>query len=337
MHRRLTVEEAAARLRAGELVILPTETVYGLAANALDPDAVLRIFAAKDRPRFNPIICHLPDADQVFRYGDANDEARELAARFWPGPLTLLLPHQGRIPAVTSAGSPLAGFRVPAHPLALALLRQVDFPVAAPSANRSGARSAVTADIALSDLGDAAAGALDGGACEVGLESTVVRLIGREAHVLREGGVPREALSDAGFVVIDATQPAADRAPVSPGQLLKHYAPRLPLVLFETGVLNEAQLAAVYRRLVALAGPAPRLVWLEFGEGQAPFEPAFRLELSRAGDLREAARALFARLDELTELARAGATACIVRAVPEVGLGRAINDRLRRAASFVFP
>lgn len=337
MNQRLTVEEAAARLRAGELVILPTETVYGLAANALDPDAVLRIFAAKERPRFNPIICHLPDADAVFRYGDADEPARELAARFWPGPLTLLLPHRGRIPAVTSAGSPLAGFRVPAHPLALEVLRRVEFPVAAPSANRSGARSAVTADIALADLGHAAAGALDGGPCSVGLESTVVQLFGREAHVLREGGVSREDLQAAGFVVVDATRPAADAAPLSPGQLLKHYAPALPLLLLESDPVSAAELDELRRRLAALAGPAPRLVWLEFGAQAPPLAAEFHLELSRAGDLNAAARALFVRLDELSDLKRAGATACLVRAAPEIGLGRAINDRLRRAAADRFP
>lgn len=337
MNQRLTVEAAAARLRAGKLVILPTETVYGLAANALDPDAVLQIFAAKERPRFNPIICHLPDAEAVFRYGDADDNARELAAHFWPGPLTLLLPHRGRIPAITTAGSPLAGFRVPAHPLALEVLRRVEFPLAAPSANRSGARSAVTADIALADLGDAVAGALDGGPCTVGLESTVVKLAGREAHVLRDGGVSREALEAAGFVVVDATRPAAEQAPLSPGQLLKHYAPALPLVVLEAGPASEAELDELRRRLVALAGPAPRLAWLEFGAQAPPLAAEFRLELSRAGDLREAARDLFLRLDELSELAHAGAAACLVRVVPEHGLGRAINDRLRRAAAFVFP
>lgn len=337
MNQRLTVEAAAAHLRAGELVILPTETVYGLAANALDPDAVLRIFAAKERPRFNPIICHLPDADAVFRYGDADDTARELAARFWPGPLTLLLPHRGRIPAITTAGSPLAGFRVPAHPLALEVLRRVEFPLAAPSANRSGARSAVTADIALADLGHAAAGALDGGPCSVGLESTVVQLFGREAHVLREGGVSREALAEAGFVVVDATRPAADQAPRSPGQLLKHYAPALPLLLIESDPANESERADLRRRLVALGGPTQRLAWLEFGAHAPPLDVEFRLELSRSGDLTAAARALFMRLDELSALARRGATACIARAVPEIGLGRAINDRLRRAAAARFP
>ncbi|MEQ9363339.1 MAG: L-threonylcarbamoyladenylate synthase [Leptospirales bacterium] len=234
----LDVSGAARAIRDGGLVALPTETVYGLGGDALNPAAVARIFQVKGRPQFNPIICHLPDAESVFRFGRRSATAEGLS-RFWPGPLTLLLPHENRIPSIVTAGSPLAGFRVPDHSLALEFLRACDTPIAAPSANRSGRRSPTSAAMVQADYdrefesdfnidlrpertsgghdgtreaggpnpgttesGPRIAGILDGGPCRVGLESTVVAIVSEEPptiRILRPGGVSAEQLRHAGF------------------------------------------------------------------------------------------------------------------------------------------
>lgn len=297
------IERAAGLLAAGRLVAFPTETVYGLGADARDARAVARIFEAKGRPRFNPLIVHVPDLAGAGRIGVLEGDARRLAEAFWPGPLTLVLPRRegAGIADLVSAGLPSIAVRVPAHPLAQSLLAAVGGPVAAPSANPSGQVSPTTAKHVLAGLGGRIAAVLDGGACTVGLESTIVGLAGGQSALLRPGGVPEEALED----VLGQPLAAAGPGIQAPGMLESHYAPAARL------------------RLDAEA-PEPGERWLGFGPGP---EGA---NLSRSGDLVEAAAKLFAMLRDLDT----GAEARIaVARVPEAGLGRAINDRLRRAAA----
>jgi L-threonylcarbamoyladenylate synthase len=317
------VGEAAALLRGGGLVAFPTETVYGLGADATDGRAVAAIFAAKGRPRFNPLICHYGSAEAAFSDVAADARARTLAGRFWPGPLTLVLPRRPgcRVHLLTGAGLDSLGVRVPAHPLARELLRAAGAPVAAPSANRSGAVSPTTAAHVLDGLGGRIDAVLDGGACPVGVESTVLDLTGERAALLRPGGVPAEAIEAVlGAPLVRASAPsggdgaAAAAAPRGPGMLLSHYAPSLPL-----------RLGAITARAdEALLGFGPR----------PPAGAALAWNLSEAGDLAEAASRLFAGLRWLdAEGARLGLRCIAAMPVPETGLGAAINDRLARAAA----
>jgi L-threonylcarbamoyladenylate synthase len=295
---------AAALLRAGELVAFPTETVYGLGGDARSDRTVARIFEAKGRPRFNPLIVHVPDvtAARAFAVFDAKAEA--VAAAFWPGPLTLVLPLRagaGVSPLVT-ADLPTVAIRVPAHPVAQGLLRAFGGPVAAPSANPSGRVSPTRAAHVLAGLSGRIAAVVDGGSCAVGVESTILGLVDGP-QLLRPGGVPVEALE-----ALLGPLPVGGSAvkPNAPGQLASHYAP------------------AASVRLNAL--------WAEPGEVLLGFGAvAGDLTLSAQGDLVEAAANLFHLLREADRLAGAGRVA--VAPVPEVGLGRAINDRLRRAAA----
>ncbi len=313
------VAEAAAFLRAGELVAFPTETVYGLGGDALDGRAVAAIFAAKGRPEFNPLICHFADADAAFAEVVADDRARTLAARFWPGPLTLVLPRRPgcRVDLLAGAGLDTLAVRVPGHPLALELLRQVGRPVAAPSANRSGEVSPTTAAHVLEGLSGRIAAVLDGGACPVGVESTVLDLSSRGAVLLRPGGVPVEAIEAMIGPVgrpVPLSAAAATRNLRSPGMLLSHYAPSLPVRLAATEVGPEEALLAVGPHPLPGAGA----LW----------------NLSPGGDLQEAAARLFAGLRWLdAEGRRLGLARIAAMAVPEAGLGAAINDRLARAAA----
>jgi L-threonylcarbamoyladenylate synthase len=313
------VAEAAALLRAGELVAFPTETVYGLGADAWNGRAVAGIFDAKGRPHFNPLICHIPDAEAAFAEVEADERARALAARFWPGPLTLVLPRRAgcRVDLLAGAGLETLAVRVPAHPLALALLRQVGRPVAAPSANRSGQVSPTTAAHVLAGLGGRIAAVLEGGPCAVGVESTVLDLAAGGAALLRPGGVPVEAIEAVIGKVgrpLPVSAAAASRSLRSPGMMLSHYAPSLPVRLAATEVATEEALLAF--------GPRP------------PAGAAAIWNLSPAGDLAEAAARLFAGLRWLdAEGARLGLTGIAAMAVPEAGLGAAINDRLARAAA----
>jgi len=302
------VQRAAALLQAGGLVALPTETVYGLAGDARSDLAVARIFEAKGRPRFNPLIVHVPDVAAAEAVAVLDDRARRLAAAFWPGPLTMVLPVRAEagLSALVTAGLESVAVRVPAHPLAQALLRAFGGPLAAPSANPSGKVSPTTAAHVMEGLSGRIAAVLDGGPCAVGVESTIIGLTG-EAVLLRPGGVPVEALE----AVLGAPVALRDEAAAvtAPGQLASHYAP-------EARVRLEAR--------AARAGE----VWVGFGPGCA----GAALTLSARGDLVEAAARLFAVLREADRLA--GPEGAIAFApVPEAGLGRAINDRLGRAAA----
>jgi len=305
------IEDAARLLCAGELVAFPTETVYGLGGDATNDLAVARIFEAKGRPRFNPLITHVPDLAAARGLALFDARAERIAARFWPGPLSLVLPRAPASPVslLASAGLDTLALRMPAHPLALALLSATGRPLAAPSANRSGRLSPTSAGDVIDELGGRIAAVLDGGRSAVGIESTVLDLSGAEPRVLRPGGVAAEALEEVlGHI---ATGAAASDAPRSPGLLASHYAPERPLRL-------EAREARPGEALLALGpGPAPEgfreLRWL-----------------SRSGDLTEAAANLFAALRALDRPDLAGIA---VMPIPERGLGVAINDRLRRAAA----
>ncbi|HEX3701324.1 MAG TPA: L-threonylcarbamoyladenylate synthase [Phenylobacterium sp.] len=301
------IAAAARALREGGLVIAPTETVYGLAADAANACAVAAVYQAKGRPSFNPLIAHVADVAAARRIAQFNDQAEALAARFWPGPLTLVLPVGDReaVCDLARAGLDTVAVRAPAHPVMQALLRAFAGPVVAPSANRSGRPSPTTFADAIAETGAAAAAALDGGACEIGLESTVVALLDRP-RLLRPGAVTRAEIA----AVVGALEPAEADAKRSPGRLARHYAPNLPLRL-------------------DVAEPSEGEAFLAFGP--APAGPRV-FNLSPAGDLREAAAKLFAHLRAAD---RSGAAAIAVAPIPDDGLGEAINDRLRRAAGFV--
>jgi len=306
----VNIAEAARLIRAGELVAFPTETVYGLGADALNDTAVASIFAAKGRPRFNPLIAHLAEARQADDFAVLGSTARRMAARFWPGPLTLVLPRTPgcRISALASAGLDTVALRVPAHAVAQALLAAAGRPVVAPSANPSGAISPTMAAHVLAGLGDAVAMVLDGGPCAVGVESTVLGFAAGDRPVLlRAGGLTVEAIE----AEVGPLAPTVDDAagPRSPGRLVSHYAPSLPLRLDATSA-------------------APDEALLAFGP-EVPAGAHACLNLSPDGDLVEAAANLFRHLYALDA---SGARAIAAMPVPDLGLGRAINDRLRRAA-----
>ena len=302
------IAQAAQILRAGGLVGFPTETVYGLGGDARNDTAVARIFDAKGRPQFNPLIVHVPDLETAELYACFNDAARDMAAAFWPGPLTMVLPLRegaGLSPLVT-AGLDTVAIRVPAHATARALLRAFGGPLAAPSANPSGRISPTRADHVLHGLSGRINAVLDAGPCTVGVESTILGMDGTPC-LLRPGGLPQEAL-EAALGMPLATGGSADK-PNAPGQLASHYAPEARLRL---GVTT----------------PNAAEVWVGFGPGC----DGAALTLSVNGDLIEAAANLFHTL-RLADR-RAGQGGAIAFApIPETGLGRAINDRLRRAAA----
>ena len=301
---------AARLLRDGELVAFPTETVYGLGGDATNDEAVARIFAAKGRPRFNPLIVHVPGLTEAATLALVDGRARSAIERFWPGALTLVLPRREGcgVSLLASAGLDTLALRAPGHPVAQALLRAAGRPIAAPSANRSGRVSPTTARHVAKDFADGIALILDAGPCPIGLESTVLDLTDTKPLLLRPGGVTLGALHQV-FGEID-TPASEETAPRSPGRLPSHYAPSLPV-----------RLDAVSAR--------PGEALLAFGP-EAPPGFAEVLWLSRTGELAEAAANLFAMLRRLD---RPEFTAIAVMPIPEQGLGRAINDRLRRAAA----
>lgn len=305
------LHEAGEILRAGGLVAFPTETVYGLGGDATNANAVARIFEAKGRPSFNPLIVHVTSSAAAERLGIMTDTARALAKAFWPGPLTLVLERAPGCPVadLASAGLSTLALRVPAHETAQALLKAAGRPLAAPSANRSGRISATQAHHVAEDLGGSVGLILDAGACPHGLESTVVDASGEKAVLLRPGAVTVEALQHVlGTEVLRAGDMSAK--PHSPGQMLSHYAPSAPLRLDAMDVRDGEALLA-------------------FGPHVSPSKGTV-LNLSASGDLVEAAANLFAYLRKLDAAHPAGIA---VMPVPHDGLGEAINDRLRRAAA----
>ena len=307
------LSHAVAAIRRGELVGLPTETVYGLAADARDPTAVLRIFHAKGRPTFDPLIVHVADADQAWTVAEPSDRARRLAAACWPGPLTLVLPRRGIIPDVVTSGLNTVGVRVPAHPLALALIRATGVPLAAPSANAFGRISPTTAAHVREQLGVHVSVVLDGGPCAVGIESTVLCPDPRPV-ILRPGGLTRErleAILGEPVAIAGREQRAGAIALASPGLLASHYAPRVPMRLRAAGEPWPAGAAC--------------LAWR--GDDLPPGTQAE--VLSPAGDLAEAAIHLFAALRRLDAQQP---PLIVAELVPNEGLGLGINDRLCRAA-----
>jgi L-threonylcarbamoyladenylate synthase len=307
------IAHAVRLLHAGALVAFATETVYGLGADATNAAAVAALYTAKGRPRFNPLICHYPSAEAAFADVAPTALAQRLAAAFWPGPLTLVLPRRTdcKVASLTGAGLDTLAVRVPAHPDALTLLAATGRPVAAPSANRSGGVSPTSAAHVLADLDGRIAAVLDSGPCPLGVESTVLDASGVAPVLLRPGGITQEALEPL-TGPLARPLPAAGR-PRAPGLSGSHYAPALPVRLGATSVTAEEALLA-------------------FGPPLAGAGATF--QLSAGGDLAEAATRLFDGMRQLdAEGRRRGLVAIAAMAVPETGLGRAINDRLRRAAA----
>lgn len=308
------LSRAAQLLRAGKLVAIPTETVYGLAANALDERAVAAIFLAKNRPRFDPLIIHLPNWLAARAYvREIPEKANLLADAFLPGPLTLLLDRNNTIPDLVTAGHPRVGVRIPAHPMARNLLKQLDFPLAAPSANPFGYISPTIPQHVQDQLGDRLHYILDGGPSRVGVESTIVGFEEDKVIIFRKGGIAVERIEAVlGHSVV--VQEHSTSNPSTPGQLRSHYAPSGRVCLFDKELPDNLADSAV-------------LAW----QGYFPEVPRERQwVLSKTGDLAEAAHRLFAGLRALDAL---GCSVIYAQLVPEEGLGRAINDRLRRAAA----
>ncbi|MEL6142986.1 MAG: L-threonylcarbamoyladenylate synthase [Bacteroidota bacterium] len=311
------VEKAAALLREGKLVAIPTETVYGLAGNGLSEMAVAQIFAVKERPSFDPLILHVSSIDRVEEYThELSTLARQLAAAFWPGPLTLVLPRRSIVPDLVTAGLDSVAIRVPGHSLTRTLLSKLHFPLAAPSANPFGYISPTTAQHVAQQLGDKIDYILDGGPAQVGLESTIVSFINDTPQILRKGGIPQEDIfSYLGKEIPVSTHSTSN--PQAPGMLAKHYAPKVPFSLAN-------QLADNF------FDSSGAVAWITFGEREALPNGVSVFNLSESGDFYEAARRLFGLLRQLDG---GNFEHIVADLVPEKGLGRAINDRLRRAAA----
>lgn len=303
-------------LKQGHVVAIPTETVYGLAGNAFDNQAVTSIFAIKNRPAFDPLIVHSDSIEKIQTFVRAFPEpARQLARQFWPGPLTLILPRTERVSDLVTAGLENVGVRIPNHPLTLQLLATLDFPLAAPSANPFGYISPTKAAHVVQQLGDQVTYVLDGGDCTVGIESTIVGFTGKQAIVYRLGGISVEAIEQLiGKVQIT---PHSSSNPQAPGMLKSHYAPRKPLYTEDLPALLN-QYSAHKIGILAFEQPQPLI----------PSEN--QVILSAKGDVAEAAQRLFAGMRHLDALPVA---VIFAELLPEQGLGRAINDRIRRAAA----
>lgn len=303
------LSRAAHTIRSGGLVAFPTDTVYGLGANVYLPDAVAGIFAAKERPLFDPLISHIADVDFLPEYAVTDSRVMDLARRFWPGPLTFVLKRKDadhRLDMVCS-GLPNLAVRMPNHPLALKLIKAAGVPIAAPSANRFKTVSPTTAQHVADSLGSKVDMILDGGPCAIGVETTIVDLTGRNMVILRAGGLPKEELEAFTGEKVYLSDGNPDK-PSAPGQLLKHYAPRLPL-----------------RINVDEKDVRPGEFFIGFGNIRSA-----RLNLSPRADLREAAANLFAYMREAEK--HSEFTGIAISPIPENGLGLAINDRIRRAS-----
>ncbi|MDT8399106.1 MAG: L-threonylcarbamoyladenylate synthase [Pseudomonadales bacterium] len=309
------IARAAALLRQGQLVAIPTETVYGLAANGLDEEAVLSVFRVKNRPAFDPLILHVDTLAKVEALVlDIPAAARRLAARFWPGPLTLLLEKSARVPDLVSSGLPRVAVRIPAHPLTTALLMQLDFPLAAPSANPFGYVSPTTALHVQEQLGEKIPYILDGGPCGIGVESTIIGFEEGQTVVYRLGGTSLEDIkSVTGTPRLCLNQSSN---PAAPGMIKSHYAPRKPLLVGELDDLLARH-------------PDRKIGLISFDRVYSNPAVVQQLQLSAAGSLDEAAMTLFGALRQMD---KADIDLILAQQVPDTGLGRAINDRLRRAA-----
>ena len=310
----MNIELAAAILREGGLVALPTETVYGLGANALDPVAVAKIFAAKERPFFDPLIVHVPDIDWVPRVvREFPKIALPLAERFWPGPLTLVLPKVDSIPDLVTSGLPNVGVRIPDHELTRQVLRLANVPVAAPSANPFGRLSPTTAEHVRGQLGHRIDAILDGGPCRVGVESTILQIDENGITLLRPGGIPLEEI-EALIGKVNHSSPSVSESPIAPGMLASHYAPRTPLTIVDE-IPSRVETTLTGLLLLRNDTKSPQFTQIE--------------ELSPTGDLITAAANFFQALHRLDA---AGLNEIIAVRFPDHGLGRALNDRLKRAA-----
>jgi L-threonylcarbamoyladenylate synthase len=312
------IEQAAAFLRQGKLVAIPTETVYGLAGNALDVKAVSSIFQTKNRPSFDPLILHVASLEQVSPFvSEFPEKLKRLAEAFWPGPLTLLLPRKSIVPDLVTSGLDRVAVRVPNHPLTLALLAQLDFPLAAPSANPFGYISPTQAGHVDAQLGTQIPYILDGGACAVGLESTIVGMEGEQVIIYRLGGLELSKIeSVVGTVTVQAHSTSN---PSAPGQLASHYAPQKPFILGNLGEL-----------VPQLIQQGKKVGVLSFSTHFPSLSADCQVVLSSSQDLTEAAQRLFMAMRLLDE---SQAELIVAEFVPEIGLGRAINDRLKRAAT----
>ena len=312
------IARAKELLEAGELVALPTETVYGLAGNALNIDAVTKIFETKNRPSFDPLIVHTGSIEQISRYTEPiHEKLQRLADQFWPGPLTLLIKKKPIIPDLVTSGLNTVAVRVPKHSLALKLLNSLDFPLAAPSANPFGYISPTQASHVQDQLGDKVPYILDGGSCKVGLESTIVGIEEGQLIIYRLGGIEVSAIEKLVGKVLILPQSSSD--PQSPGMLKSHYAPRKPFVL---GDLDE-----LIKKYAAANIP---FGILSFDKDFGLLKGSEQFVLSKKGDFREAAKNLFAGMRYLDQ---ADVSVILAEELPEEHLGKAINDRLRRAAA----
>jgi len=313
------VHEAAEILRKGEIVAFPTETVYGLGANAFNPIAVARIFEVKRRPHFDPLIVHVAsqgDLDKLVN--EIPSDAKKVVEQFWPGPLTIVLLKKEDVPEIVTSGLSTVAVRMPRHPMALSLIKEAGFPIVGPSANPFGYLSPTTAEHVRDQLGNQIDFILDGGPCEVGVESTIISFSGTKPKLLRPGGVPLEEIeSIIGQVEI---HPRVEDKPLAPGMLPRHYAPRTPILLdWEDKNFD-------FNR-------DKKIGLLVFQEPRWSFKFHHIEVLSKKGDFREAAANLFAAIRRLDEL---NLDLILAETIPEVGLGRAIMDRLRRASGKEF-
>jgi L-threonylcarbamoyladenylate synthase len=309
------IAKASQLLMAGELVAIPTETVYGLAGNALNPASIAKIFSVKNRPSFDPLIVHVESLTKASEcVTEIPDVAKKLIDRFWPGPLTLLLKKSKKISDLVTSGMDTVGIRCPNHPMTLALLSQLDFPLAAPSANPFGYVSPTTPAHVNEQLGNKIHYILDGGSCEVGIESTVLGFEKGKPVIYRFGGLSQEKIEAVIGKVGSKIQSTSN--PKSPGQLISHYAPTKRVILG-----NLTELVKTY------ATQAPGI--LAFQKTVMEADPKHQLVLSPTGDLEEAAQNLFSALRELDKMK---IDLILAEEVPDMGLGKAINDRLRRAA-----
>jgi L-threonylcarbamoyladenylate synthase len=311
------IRRAVEIIKRGGIVAFPTETVYGLGADAFNPLSVARIFEVKKRPQFDPLIIHVARHTDLKRLVlEIPPNAKRLTERFWPGPLTVVLFKNEEVPNIVTAGLPTVAVRMPKHPMALSLIEQADCPLAAPSANPFGYLSPTTAEHVREQLGNEVDLILDGGPCEVGVESTIISFLEKEPKLLRPGGVPLEEIES--LIGKVETHYNEEGRPFSPGMLPRHYAPRTPIVLDQWEKRFDF---SKHQRVGLLAFQEPK--------GDRKFH---HIEiLSKKGDFREAAANLFMAIRRLDHL---NLDLIVAESVPEIGLGRAIMDRLRRASQY---